>query len=68
MKPVVRFGSKGKLSPRFVSPFEILHRVGPVVYRVALPPSMLKVHNVFYVLTLRMCVFYSSHVVELEPI
>ena len=68
MKPMMRFGSKGKLSPRFVGPFEILERVGPISYRVALPPSMSKVHNVFLVSTLRKYVFYPSHVVELEPI
>ena len=53
MKPVMRFGSKGKLSPRFVGPFEILERVGHVAYRVALPPSMSKVRNVFHVSNLR---------------
>ena len=64
----MRFGSKGKLSSRFVGPFEILERVGPMAYRVTFPPSMLKVHHVFHVSTLRKYVFYPSHVVELEPI
>ena len=68
MKPVMRFRSKGKLSPCFVGPFEILERVGPMAYIVALPPSMLKVHNVFQVSTLRKYDVYPSHVVELEPI
>ena len=68
MKPVMRFGSKSKLSPCFMVPLEMLERVGPVVYRVALPLSLSKVHNVFYVSTLRKYVFYPSHVVELEPI
>ena len=68
MKSVMRFGRKGKLSSRFVGPFEILERVGSVAYRVALPPSMSKVHNVFHILILRKYVFYLSHVVELEPI
>ena len=68
MKPLMRFGSKGKFSPRFVGSFDILERVGHVAYKVALPPYMSKVHNVFHVSTLRMYVFYPSHVVELEPI
>ena len=46
---VVRFGKRGKLSPRFIGPFEILERVGTVAYRLALPPSMIGVHEVFHV-------------------
>ena len=46
---VVRFGKQGKLSPRFIEPFKILKRVGIVVYRLALPPSMAGVHEVFHV-------------------
>ena len=68
MKSVMRFERKGKLSPRFVGPFEILEKVGALVYKVALPPSLSKIHNVFHVSTLRKYVFYPSHVVELEPI
>ena len=32
MKGVLRFGRKGKLSPQFIGPFEILERIGPVAY------------------------------------
>ena len=46
---VVRFGKHGKLSPRFIGPFEILERVGTVAYQLALPPSMSGVHEVFHV-------------------
>nr|GFB40169.1 hypothetical protein [Tanacetum cinerariifolium] len=44
---VRRFGIKGKLSPRFIGPFEILDRVGEVSYRLALPPQLSHVHDVF---------------------
>ena len=50
---VVRLDKRGKLSPRFIGPFEILERIGIVAYRLALPPSMLGVHEVFHVSMLR---------------
>nr|GFC75392.1 putative reverse transcriptase domain-containing protein [Tanacetum cinerariifolium] len=50
---VRRFGIKGKLSPRFIGPFEILDQVGEVSYRLALPPQLSHVHNVFHVYLLR---------------
>ena len=46
---------KGKLSPRFVGPFEILERLGQVAYRLALPPSLSGVHDVFHVSRLKKC-------------
>ncbi|KAA0048134.1 ty3-gypsy retrotransposon protein [Cucumis melo var. makuwa] len=53
MKGVLRFEKKGKLSLPFVWPFEILERIGPVAYRLALPPSLSAVHDVFHVSMLR---------------
>ncbi|GKE28221.1 hypothetical protein Tco_1443605 [Tanacetum coccineum] len=47
------FGIKGKLSPRFIGPFEILERIGEVSYRLALPPQLSHVHDVFHVSLLR---------------
>ena len=57
---VVRFGKHGKLSPRFIGPFEILERIGSVAYRLALPPSMSGVHEVFHVSMLRKYTLDSS--------
>ena len=66
MKGVVRFGKKkGKLSPRFVGPFEIIERVGDLAYRLALPPSLSGVHNVFHVSMLRKYIQDESHVIDL---
>ena len=68
MKSIMRFGRKGKLSPRFVGPFEVLERVGTLAYKVALSLSLSKIHNVFHVSTLSKYIYDPSHVVELEPI
>ena len=61
---VVRFGKRGKLSPRFIGPFEILEMIGTVAYRLALPPNMLCVHEVFHVSMLRKYTPDPSHVVD----
>ncbi|MCI37205.1 hypothetical protein A2U01_0058429, partial [Trifolium medium] len=53
MKGVLRFGKKGKLSPRFIGPFVILERVGPVAYGLTLPPDFSGVHPVFHISMLR---------------
>ena len=63
-KGIQRFGLRGKLAPRFVGPFEILKRIGPVAYRVALPPHLEKVHNVFHVSQLRKYEPDPSHVID----
>ncbi|KAL0552128.1 hypothetical protein IC582_011225 [Cucumis melo] len=68
MRGVVRFERRGKLSPRFVGPFEILERIGPVAYRLALPPSLSTVHDVFHVSMLRKYVPDPSHVVDYQPL
>ena len=61
---MVRFGKRGKLSPRFIGPFEILERIGIVAYRLVLLPSMLGVHEVFHVSMLRKYTPDPSHVVD----
>nr|GFA95599.1 retrotransposon protein, putative, Ty3-gypsy subclass [Tanacetum cinerariifolium] len=58
------FGIKGKLSPRFIRPFEILDRVGEVSYRLALPPQLSHVHNVFHVSLLRGYKYHPIHVIS----
>jgi len=63
---VMRFGKKGKLSPRYVGPFEILERIGEVAYRIALPPQFSGLHNVFHVSMLRKYVADPPHVIQLE--
>ena len=62
---VARFGKRGKLSSRFIGPFEILKRVGTVAYRLELPPSLLGVHEVFHASMLRKYTPDPTHVVDL---
>ena len=66
MRGVKRFGVKGKLSPRFIGPFEVLDRIGEVAYRLAMLPSLSAVHNVFHVSMLRKYVSDPSHVLSYE--
>ena len=58
------FGKRGKLLPRFIGPFEILERVGIIAYRLALPPSMSGVHEVFQISMLRKYTPDPAHVVD----
>jgi hypothetical protein len=67
-KGIMRFGIKGKLSPRYIGPFEILERIGMVAYRLALPPTFYGVHDVFHVSMLKKYVYDPSHIIEYEHI
>ena len=61
---IIRFGKKGKLSPRYIGPFEILEKIGQVAYRLALPPQIDRVHNVFHVSMLRKYLALPTHVLN----
>ncbi|XP_074322973.1 uncharacterized protein LOC141659932 [Apium graveolens] len=65
-KGLTRFGKKGKLTPRYIRPFEILNQVGKVAYELALPPQYQHVHNVFHVLLLKKYNLDANHVIEIE--
>ncbi|XP_074299250.1 uncharacterized protein LOC141630310 [Silene latifolia] len=68
MRGVVRFGKRGKLSQKFIGPYEVLDRVGEVAYLLALPPALDRVHNVFHVSQLCKYISDPSHVLEAEMI
>ncbi|XP_074265537.1 uncharacterized protein LOC141587975 [Silene latifolia] len=64
----MRVDKGGKLSQKFIDPYEILDPIGEVAFRLALPPSLDRVHNVFHVSQLRKYVSDSPHVLEVENI
>ena len=67
-KGVIRFGKRGKLNPRYIGPFEILERIGPVAYRLKLPQELNHVHDTFHVSNLKKCLSDETLLIPLEEI
>ncbi|XP_017631313.1 uncharacterized protein LOC108473983 [Gossypium arboreum] len=67
-KKVLRFSRKGKLSFRFIGPYQILKRVRPVAYQLELPPDLDRVHDIFHVSMLRCYCSDPTHIVPMEKI
>ena len=67
-KVVLRFGKRGKLSPRYIGPYEVIERVGPVAYRLALPLELSQIHDVFHVSMLRRYRSDPSHILQAQPL
>jgi hypothetical protein len=65
---IQRFGVKGKLSPRYIGPFEILKIRGPVAYRLQLPPQLAAIHDIFHVSQLRKCVKVPTEIIDPQAI
>ncbi|XP_021736152.1 uncharacterized protein LOC110702705 [Chenopodium quinoa] len=66
MKGVMRFGKRGKLSPKYIGPYEILQKVRKVAYKLDLPNEFERVHNVFHVSQIGKYVPDVAHVLEPE--
>ena len=68
MKGVMRFRKKGKLSPRYIGPYEIVRRFAQVAYELALPQELSSVHPVFHVFRLQKCIGDPSRIVPIEDV
>nr|GEX02456.1 putative reverse transcriptase domain-containing protein [Tanacetum cinerariifolium] len=67
-KGVIRFGKRGKLSPRYIGPFEIIKRIGPMAYKLELPKKLRGIHNTFHVSNLKKCLPDENLVIPLEEV
>ena len=67
-KEISHLGKKGKLKPRYNGPFEILQQIGAVTYRIALPPELSYIQDVFHVSILRKYVHDPMHVINRYPL
>jgi hypothetical protein len=67
-KGTIRFGKRGKLSPRYIGPFQITESIGPVAYRLELPEELQGIHDVFHVSNLKKCLSDESLKTPLDEI
>ncbi|KAK4714099.1 hypothetical protein R3W88_020006 [Solanum pinnatisectum] len=64
----MRFGKKGKLSPRYIGPYRISKRIGNVAYELELPQELVAVHSVFHISMLKKCMGDPSLIIPTESI
>nr|GEW49641.1 putative reverse transcriptase domain-containing protein [Tanacetum cinerariifolium] len=67
-KGVIRFGKQGKLNPRYIRPFKIHERIGPVAYKLELLEELSNLHNTFYVSNLRKCLSDKSLIIPIKEL
>ncbi|GJV65524.1 putative reverse transcriptase domain-containing protein [Tanacetum coccineum] len=67
-KGVIRFGKRGKLNPRYIRPFKILERIGPMAYKLELPEELSNIHSTFHVSNLKKCLSDESLVIPIKEL
>ncbi|GJY62217.1 putative reverse transcriptase domain-containing protein [Tanacetum coccineum] len=67
-KGVIRFGKRGKLNPRYIGPFKILERIGPVAYKLELPKELSNVHSTFYISNIKKCLSDESLIIPMKEL
>ncbi|GJU24478.1 putative reverse transcriptase domain-containing protein [Tanacetum coccineum] len=67
-KGVIRFGKQGKLNPRYIVPFKILERIGPVAYKLELHEELSNVYSTFHISNLKKCLSDESLVIPIKEL
>nr|GEV89895.1 putative reverse transcriptase domain, ribonuclease H-like domain, aspartic peptidase domain protein [Tanacetum cinerariifolium] len=67
-RSIIRFGKRGKLNPRYIGPFKILNRIGPVAYKLELLEELRNVHNTFHVSNLKKCLSDESLIIPMKEL
>ncbi|GKC55484.1 putative reverse transcriptase domain-containing protein [Tanacetum coccineum] len=67
-KGVIQFRKRGKLNPRYIRPFKILERIGPMAYKLELPEELINVHSTFHISNLKKCLSDESLVIPMKEL
>ncbi|GKB72626.1 hypothetical protein Tco_0934038, partial [Tanacetum coccineum] len=67
-KGIFRFEKRGKLNLRYIGPFKILERIGPMAYKLELPEVLSSIHNTFHISNLKKCLSNESLIIPMKEL